>query len=70
MLVKNYGFKMPLNMKNIDNFTQWKNGSVNVTFTHAITYQKHLAQSGRNTRSEVDIFNTLRVLRANQRTRN
>ena len=48
-------------MKNINNFTQWKNGSVDVTFTHAITHQKHLAQSGRSMRSAVDIFNTLRV---------
>ena len=46
---------MPLNMKNINNFTQWKNGSVDVTFTRAITHQKHLAQSGRSTRSAVDI---------------
>ena len=42
---------MPLNM----------NESVDVTFTCAITHQKHLAQSGRSTRSAVDIFNTLRV---------
>ena len=52
---------MPLNMKNINNFTQWKNGSVDVTFACAITHQMHLAQSGRSTRSAVDIFNTLRV---------
>ena len=32
-----------------------------MTFTRAITHQKHLAQSGRSTRSAVDIFNTLRV---------
>ena len=64
------GFKIPLNMKNVNNFTQWKkNGSVDVTFMRAITHQKHLAQSGRSTRSAVDIFNTLRI-RANQRTRN
>ena len=47
MFVKNYkkfGFKMPLNMKNINNFTQWKNGSVDVTFKSEITHQKHLAQ--------------------------
>ena len=64
MFVKNYkenGFKMPLNMKNINNFTQWKNGSVDVTFSRAITHQKHLAQFWRSTRSAVDIFNTLRV---------
>ena len=48
-------------MKNINNFTQWKNGSVDVTFTCAITHQKHLPQSGRSTRSVVDIFNTLRI---------
>ena len=64
MFVKNYkwnGFKMPLNMKNINNFTQWKNGSVDMTFARAIKHQKHLAQSGRCTPSAVDIFNTLRV---------
>ena len=33
-----------------------------MTFTRAITHQKYLAQSGRSTRSPVDIFNTLRVL--------
>ena len=49
-------FKMPLDMKNVNNFTQWKNGSVNVTITGAITQQKHLAQSGRRTRSAVDIL--------------
>ena len=48
-------------MKNNNNFTQWKNGSVDVTFAGAITHQKYLAQSGRSTRSAVDIFNTLRV---------
>ena len=32
-----------------------------MTFRGAITHQKHLAQSGRSTRSAVDIFNTLRV---------
>ena len=32
-----------------------------MTFARAITHQKHLAQSGRSTRSAVDIFNTLRV---------
>ena len=32
-----------------------------MTFTCAITHQKHLAQSGRSTRSTVDFFNTLRV---------
>ena len=29
--------------------------------SRAITHQKHLAQSGRSTRSAVDIFNALRV---------
>ena len=48
-------------MKNIKNFTQWKNESVDVMFMPAITHQKHLAQSGRSTRSAVDIFNTLRI---------
>ena len=38
-----------------------KNGSVDVTFAREIKHQKHLAQSGRSTRSAVDIFNTLRV---------
>ena len=38
-----------------------KNGSVDVMFVCAIMHQKHLAQSGRSTRSAVDIFNTLRV---------
>ena len=30
-------------------------------FTRMITHQKHLAQSGSSTQSEVDIFNTLHV---------
>ena len=47
-------------MKNINYFTQWKNGSVHVTFKREITHQKHLVQSGRSTRSAVDIFKTLR----------
>ena len=38
-----------------------KNGSVDVTFTRAVTHQKHLAQSGGSTRNAVDIFNTLHV---------
>ena len=38
-----------------------KNGSVNVTFACVVMHQKHLVQSGRSTRSAVDIFNTLRV---------
>ena len=64
MFVKNYkrnGFKMPLNMKNINNLYPVKNGSVDVTITRAITHQKHLAQSGRSTRSAFYIFNTLHV---------
>ena len=48
-------------MKNINSFTKWKNGSVDVVFTRAITHQKHLSQSGRSRRSAEDIFNTLRV---------
>ena len=53
---------MPLNMKNINNFTQWKNVSVDVTFTPAIMHQiNNLALSGRSTWSAADIFNTLRV---------
>ena len=32
-----------------------------MTFTRAITHQKHLAHSGCSTQSAVDIFNTLRV---------
>ena len=38
-----------------------KNELVDVTFTHAITHQKHIVQSGRSTQSAVDIFNTLSV---------
>ena len=30
-IVNKMAIKMPLNMKNINNFTQWKNGSVDVT---------------------------------------
>ena len=33
---------MPLNMKNINSFTHWKNGPVDVTIMRAITHQKHL----------------------------
>ena len=33
-------------MKNINNLTQWKNGSVDVTFAREIMHQKHFAQSG------------------------
>ena len=46
---------------NINNFTQWKNGSVGVTITLAITQQKHLMQCGQITRSAVGIFNTFHV---------
>ena len=39
-------------MKNINNFTQWKQWigrcDVDVTFSRAIMHQKHLAQSGRS----------------------
>ena len=48
-------------MKNNNNFTQWKNGSVYVTITRVFTQQKHLAQSGCSTQSALYIFNTLRV---------
>ena len=48
-------------MKNIYNFTQWKNGLADVTFMCAITHQKHLTQFGCSTWSAVDIFNTLHV---------
>ena len=48
---------MPLNMKNINIFTQWKNGSVDVTIKRAINHQMHLAQSGRSTRSALYIIN-------------
>ena len=50
-------------MKNKTTLPSDKNGSVDVTFMHAIMHQKYLGQSGRSTRSAVDIFNTLRVLR-------
>ena len=33
---------MPPNMKNINNFTQLKNGSVDLTFAREITHQKAL----------------------------
>ena len=53
-------------MKNIiNNFTQW-HGLVDMTFALAITHEKHHAQSGRSTRSAVDIFNTLRVFTKEQ----
>ena len=48
-------------MKNTNHVTQWKNGPVDVTITHAIMHQKHFLQCGGNTRSAVDIFNRLRV---------
>ena len=55
---------MPVIMKNVDNFTQCKNGSVDATITCAITHQKHLAQSLCFTQSAVDIFSfsTLYIL--------
>ena len=37
-----------------------------MTFTCAITHQKHLTQSGCSTQSAVDIFNTLRVFTESQ----
>ena len=48
-------------MKNINNFTQWKNGSVDVKIMRVITHQKLLVQSWHSARSAVDIFNTLYV---------
>ena len=50
-----------LNMKNFNNFTQWKNGSVNVVITRAILQQKHLAQSGCSRWSALYIFNSLHI---------
>ena len=79
MFVKNFkwnGFKMTLNIKNINNFTQWKNGSVDVTFARAITDQKHLAQSGRSLGAvrgvqwTFSIHSAYLLKRANQRTIN
>ena len=52
---------MSQNIKNINDFTQWKYGSVAVTLKRTSTHQMHHAQAGRSTRSAVDIFNTLRV---------
>ena len=49
-------------MKSIDKFTQWKDGSVDVTITSAMTQQKHLTRSGHSTLSALYIFNTLRAL--------
>ena len=49
-------------MKNINNFTHWKNGSVGVTFTRTNIHQKHLALSGHSTKNAVDIFNPLPVI--------
>ena len=48
-------------MKNIENFTQWKNESVDVMFIPAIMHQKLLEQSGGSSRSAVVIFNSLCV---------
>ena len=36
-------------MKNFNNFTQWKNWSVDMMITRWITQQKYLAQSGHST---------------------
>ena len=46
-------------MKNINNFTQWKSGSVDVTIMRPIKQQKLLKQPGRSTRSALYIFITL-----------
>ena len=54
---------MPLTLKNINNFTQWKKMDQCDVNPRAITHQKHLAQSGRSTQSAVDIFNTLHVFK-------
>ena len=48
-------------MKNINNFTQWKNGSVNVMFMRVSMHQMRHTQFDHSTQSAVDIFNTLRV---------
>ena len=52
---------MPLNMKNINNFTQWKKWISGCDVRARDHTPKQLAQSGRSTRSAVDIFNTLRL---------
>ena len=52
---------MLLNMKNINNITQSKNGSVDATMMAVITQQKHLTKSERSTWSALYIFNTLSV---------
>ena len=52
---------MTLNMKNINQFTQWKKGWFDVTIRRAITQQKYLAKSGRSTHSALYSFDTLRV---------
>ena len=58
-------FKMPLNMKNVNIFTQWKKWISRCdvrTRDHAPKAPRAVwAQSWRSTRSAVDIFNTLRV---------
>ena len=64
MIIKNdkNGFKMPLHLKSIYNFTQRKNGSADVTDVNARSRtNKHHAQSGRSTWSALDIFNTLHI---------
>ena len=60
IFVKNYKLMAKL-MKHSNNFIQWKNEWVDVTFAREITHQKHLVQSGRSARSAVHIFNTFRV---------
>ena len=46
-------------MKNMNKFTQWNNGSVDVMIMCVITHQKHIAQYGRSAWSGLHIFNTL-----------
>ena len=53
------GFKMPLNMKNINNFTQQKMDQL--TFTHTFPHRKRYVQSRRSTQSALNISSTLRV---------
>ena len=56
---------MPLNVKNINNFTQWRKWISRrdvLSRDHASKAPRAVwAQSWRSTRSAVDIFNTLRV---------
>ena len=52
---------MSLNMTSIYKFTQWKYGSVDVTFLRLNRHQKHYVQSWHSIQSALDIFNTLHV---------